>query len=176
MLGESNIVSILNSKKINRIFLIYNIFLLVPLLCEIAIPFKYVEDDSQSINTPKEIMSYYMNQKINIKLEIGTPKQEIEIPLGFSSSDFYIVDKTHLRTNTIKNKLFDNKKSSSFKIVDESNVEYYFNDDYSTYQDGYDTLYFLKRYSKSEYSNIKMDFRFAYLTSTDDPGRFGLQI
>ena len=93
MLGESNIVSILNSKKINRIFLIYNIFLLVPLLCEIAIPFKYIEDDSQSINTPKEIMSYYMNQKINIKLEIGTPKQEIEIPLGFSSSDFYIVDK-----------------------------------------------------------------------------------
>ena len=176
MLGESNIVSILNSKKINRIFLIYNIFLLVPLLCEIAIPFKYIEDDSQSINTPKEIMSYYMNQKINIKLEIGTPKQEIEIPLGFSSSDFYIVDKTHLRTNTIKNKLFDNKKSSSFKIVDESNVEYYFNDDYSTYQDGYDTLYFLKQYGKSEYSNIKMDFRFAYLTSTDDPGRFGLQI
>ena len=176
MLEESNIFSIFNLKKINRIFLIYFTFLLVPLFCEIAIPFKYVEDDSQSINTPKEIMSYYMKQKINIKLEIGTPKQEIEIPLGFTSSDFYIVDKTHLRTDTIKNKLFDNKKSSSFNIINDGNIEYYYNDDYSSYQDGYDTFNFLKQYGKSDYSNIKMDFRFAYLTNTDDPGRFGLQI
>jgi len=176
MLEGSNIFSIFNSKKINRIFIIYYIFFLLPIFCTIVIPIKYVEDSSQSVNTPREIMTYYMKQKINIKLEIGTPKQEIEIPLGFSVSDFYIVDKTHLRTSTIKNKLFDDKKSSSFNIISGDNLEYYFNDDYSTYQDGYDTLYFLNEFGKSDYSDIKMDFRFAYLTSTDDPGRFGLQI
>jgi len=176
MLEGSNIFSIFNSKKINRIFIIYYIFFLLPIFCTIVIPIKYVEDSSQSVNTPREIMTYYMKQKINIKLEIGTPKQEIEIPLGFSVSDFYILDKTHLRTSTIKNKLFDDKKSSSFNIISGDNLEYYFNDDYSTYQDGYDTLYFLNEFGKSDYSDIKMDFRFAYLTSTDDPGRFGLQI
>ena len=176
MLEGSNIFSIFNSKKINRIFIIYYIFFLLPIFCTIVIPIKYVEDSSQSVNTPREIMTYYMKQKINIKLEIGTPRQEIEIPLGFSVSDFYIVDKTHLRTSTIKNKLFDDKKSSSFNIISGDNLEYYFNDDYSTYQDGYDTLYFLNEFGKSDYSDIKMDFRFAYLTSTDDPGRFGLQI
>jgi hypothetical protein len=176
MLEGLSIFSIFNSKKINRIFIIYYIFFLLPIFCTIVIPIKYVEDYSQSVNTPKEIMTYYMKQKINIKLEIGTPKQEIEIPLGFDVSDFYIVDKTHLRTSTIKNKLFDDKKSSSFNIISGDSIEYYYNDDYSTYQDGYDTLYFLKEYGKSDYGNIKMDFRFAYLTSTDDPGRFGLQI
>ena len=176
MLEGLSIFSIFNSKKINRIFIIYYLFFLLPIFCTIVIPIKYVEDYSQSINTPKEIMTYYMKQKINIKLEIGTPKQEIEIPLGFGVSDFYIVDKTHLRTSTIKNKLFDDKKSSSFNIISGDSIEYYYNDDYSTYQDGYDTLYFLKEYGKSDYGNIKMDFRFAYLTSTDDPGRFGLQI
>ena len=139
MLEHSNIFSILNTKRINRIFLIYYIFLIIPLFCKVVIPFKYIQEQSQNVNTPKEIISAFLKQKINIKLEIGTPKQEIEIPLGFSSSDFYIVDKEYLKEYSIKNKIYDISHSSSFNLV-------------------------------------SGDFRFACMVSTDDPGRFGLQI
>ena len=176
MLEHSNIFSILNTKRINRIFLIYYIFLIIPLFCKVVIPFKYIQEQSQNVNTPKEIISAFLKQKINIKLEIGTPKQEIEIPLGFSSSDFYIVDKEYLKEYSIKNKIYDKSHSSSFNLVSGNAIEYNYNDDYSMYQNGYDVFRFLKEYGKSDYGDIKMDFRFACMVSTDDPGRFGLQI
>ncbi len=176
MLEHSNIFSILNTKRINRIFLIYYIFLIIPLFCKVVIPFKYIQEQSQNANTPKEIISAFLKQKINIKLEIGTPKQEIEIPLGFSSSDFYIVDKEYLKEYSIKNKIYDKSHSSSFNLVSGNAIEYNYNDDYSMYQNGYDVFRFLKEYGKSDYGDIKMDFRFACMVSTDDPGRFGLQI
>ena len=164
-----------NSKQINIILLITFFFLFASLECKIVIPFKYIPDKSDSIQTPKEIMNYYLKEKINLILEIGTPKQEAQIPIGFTVSDFYIVDKDHLREDSIKNKIFDNTKSSSFNFLS-TDIEYFYNDDYSMYQDSSDILHFLKGKDKDDYYDVKMDFRFAYQTSTDDPGRFGLQI
>ena len=72
-----------NSKQINIILLITFFFLFASLECKIVIPFKYIPDKSDSIQTPKEIMNYYLKEKINLILEIGTPKQEAQIPIGF---------------------------------------------------------------------------------------------
>ena len=177
MVENSFAHSIFNSRKLNKLLLINYICLFLTIFGKTIIPFKYIPEKTQSMNTPKEIMIYYMKQKININLGIGTPKQEMQIPLGFMESDFYIVDNTHLREPSIEHKIFDSKKSSSFSIISED-IEYLYNEDYSMYQESTDICYFLKEYDEDEdeYNNIKMNFRFAYQSSTDDPGRFGLQI
>ena len=164
-----------NSKKINKILLIYYLCLFTYYQSKVVIPFKYIPIETPNIQTPKEIMNYYLKEKINLILDIGTPKQEIEIPLGFSESDFYIVEKIKLKEPSIKNKIFDNTQSSTFKLIS-NDIEYFYNDDYSMYQDSSDTFYFFKNKEKDESFDIIMNFRFAYMTSTDDPGRFGLQI
>ena len=160
---------------LEKIILITYIFLLICTNEKVVIPFKYIPEKAQSGQTPKEILEHYMKEKINLNLEIGTPKQEVQIPLSFEVSDFYIVDKEHLRESSINNKIFDNKKSSSFNILS-TDIEYFYNDDYSMYQDSNDIFHFMKDIKGKEYSDIKMNFRFALLTSTNDPGRFGLQI
>ena len=168
---------IFNSKMINKILLIYYLCLLTYLPCKIVIPFKYISGVTQNQNnkTPKDIMLYYLKEKINLKLEIGTPKQQVQIPISFSDSDFYIVDNAKLKEPSIKNKIFDNTKSETFTILS-TDMEYFYNDDYSMYQDSSDIFYFRKNKEKDQYCNLRMKFRFAYLTSADDPGRFGLQI
>ena len=78
-------------------------------------------------------MNYYLKERINIKLELGTPQQETEIPIGFTESDIYIVEKDKLREPHIKNKIFEKEKSSSFNFLDEE-IQYFSNNDYSMFQ------------------------------------------
>ena len=164
-----------NYKRINIILLIYYLCLFTYLQCKVIIPFKYISSEKSNGQTPKEIMNYYLKEKINLNLEIGSPKQEIQIPLGFTESDIYLVDNEHLREPSIKNKIFDNKKSSSFNFVS-SDIEYAYNEEYSMYQDSSDIFHFYKDLDKEENVDLKMKFRLAFLVGTDEPGRFGLQI
>jgi hypothetical protein len=160
---------------LEKLFLITYFSLLISINGKVIIPFKYISEKTQSVQTPKEIMDHYLKEKINLNLEIGTPKQEVQIPISFITSDIYIVEKDHLRENSINNKIFDNKKSSSLNILS-TDIEYCYSDDYSMYQDSNDIFHFMKDIKGKEYSEIKMNFRLAFITSTNDPGRFGLQI
>ena len=122
-----------NINNINKILLIYYLCLFSYLSCKIIIPFKYISSGNLGDGSPQEIMNYYVKERININLEIGTPKQETEIPLDFIESDIYIVDKKSLREPKIKNKIFENEKSSSFNILSKD-FEYFDNNDYSMFQ------------------------------------------
>ena len=122
-----------NIKIINKILLIYYLCLFSSLSCKIIIPFKYISSENLGNGTPKEIMNYYLKERINIKLELGTPQQETEIPIGFTESDIYIVEKDKLREPHIKNKIFEKEKSSSFNFLDEE-IQYFSNNDYSMFQ------------------------------------------
>jgi len=164
-----------NFKRINKILLIYFLCLFSYTQCKVIIPFKYISQENPNGQTPKEIMNYYLKQTINLNMEIGSPKQEVQIPLGFQESDIYIVDQEHLREPSIKNKIFDNKKSSSYNLLS-TDIEYAYNDEYSMYQDASDVFHFYKDLDKKENVDAKMKFRLAFLTGTDEPGRFGLQI
>ena len=164
-----------NFKRINKILLIYFLCLFSYTQCKVIIPFKYISQENPNGQTPKEIMNYYLKQTINLNMEIGSPKQEVQIPLGFQESDIYIVDQEHLREPSIKNKIFDNKKSSSYNLLS-TDIEYAYNDEYSMYQDASDVFHFYKDLDKKEYVDAKMKFRLAFITGTDEPGRFGLQI
>ena len=132
-----------NYKRINIILLIYYLCLFTYLQCKVIIPFKYISSEKSNGQTPKEIMNYYLKEKINLNLEIGSPKQEIQIPLGFTESDIYLVDNEHLREPSIKNKIFDNKKSSSFNFVT-SDIEYAYIEENSMYQDSSDIFHLSK--------------------------------
>jgi len=164
-----------NFKRINKILLIYFLCLFSYTQCKVIIPFKYISQENPNGQTPKEIMNYYLKQTINLNMEIGSPKQEVQIPLGFQEIDIYIVDQEHLREPSIKNKIFDNKKSSSYNLLS-TDIEYAYNDEYSMYQDASDVFHFYKDLDKKENVDAKMKFRLAFLTGTDEPGRFGLQI
>ena len=164
-----------NSKTFHKIFLIHYFFLFTFFQSKVIIPFKYISSENPNVQSPKEIMNYYLKEKININLEIGSPKQEAQIPLGFIDSDFYIVEKPHLRDPSIKNKIFDNSKSSSFNKMTEE-IEYSYAGDYSMYQDSSDIFHFYKDLKKKESIEANLKFRNAFLTENNDPGRFGLQI
>lgn len=170
--------SIFNSKNINILLLINYIYLISFVHCRVIIPFKYIPASSDYIPTPKEIIANYLKERINLIIEIGSPKQEMQIPLYFEDNDFYIVAKDYLRSSKILNKVFDNTHSNTFTIKS-NEMLYMYNKDYSTYQDGCDVFYLPKniKKDKKEYnSDTKLNFRYAYLTSDDDPGKFGLQI
>ena len=164
-----------NIKIINKIHLIYYLCLFSYLSCKVIIPFKYISSENLGNGTPKEIMNYYLKERINIKLELGTPQQETEIPIGFTESDIYIVEKDKLREPHIKNKIFEKEKSSSFNFLDEE-IQYFSNNDYSMFQRAKEIFHFYKDLKKEEKFDMEFNFRYALLTDTNEPGRFGLQI
>ena len=89
-------------KYILQFLFLYNVF------CYLEIPIKYLPI-YQSINSnPQDIYNSIINTKLYAELEIGTPKQNIEIPLDFCTNDFYISEpKEYFNIN---NKLFSEIK------------------------------------------------------------------
>ena len=156
-------------------FLIYYLFF-ISINCRVIIPFKYIKEKTSEIQTPKEIMTEYMNEKIYIKIEVGSPKQEIQISLRFNEDVLYIYNKESSNLNEITNKVYDNTKSKTFKEISQD-MEYDYNYDFNMYQYCSDVFYFLKNADKKKY-NGKREFKFIYVFSgkTDTLGGFGLQI
>ena len=60
--------------------------------CYIIIPLKYLPNFKNINNSHSEIYNSIINKKLYAEIEIGIPKQTIEIPLDFNSNDFYISD------------------------------------------------------------------------------------
>ena len=168
--------SIYLSKIFSRIIILIFYLLLISINCRIIIPFKYLKEKTSEINTPKEIMTAYMNEKIYIKLELGSPKQEIQIPLAFNEDILYILNKESSNLNNITNKKYDNTKSSTFKTLSED-MEFDYNYNFNMYQYCSDIFYFLKDSKKKKY-NSKKEIKFIYIFDgkTDTLGGFGLQI
>ena len=100
----------------NIIFLLSN--------CQVKIPLTFFPLYNINFTTPSNIFQYYIEQIINANLEIGEPKQIIQIPLKFDSNDFYIVDDDFF--------LNDSQKFSNFKFYnsDNSKDHYIIDEDY----------------------------------------------
>ena len=60
--------------------------------CYLEIPLKYLPIYKCTNSTPNDIYNSIINIKLYTELSVGTPKQSIEIPLDFTSNDFYISD------------------------------------------------------------------------------------
>lgn len=156
--------------------MIFLINYIISINCRVIIPFKYLQEKFSDIPTPKEIISSYMNEKIYITIELGSPKQEVQIPLTFNENMIYILNQKSSVYNNITNKLFDNSKSTSFKRISED-MEYDYEYGYSIYQMCSDNFHFLKN-SKDKKYNKKEEiiFREIYDGKSGILGGFGVQI
>ena len=165
----------LNRFFTSKIYLI-NYFLFISINCRVIIPFKYIQEKPSDIPIPKEIMSSYMNEKIYIKLELGSPKQEIRIPIQFHENIIYIFNFASLKSNEKTNKIFDDSKSVTFKTISED-MEYDYEYGFNTYQNCSDIFYFLKDSKKQKYNDkVEMNFRYVFDSDSEKLGGFGLQI
>ena len=92
--------------------------------CYLVIPLKYLPIYKCTNSTPNEIYNSIINIKLYTELGIGTPMQNIEIPLDFTSNDFYISDNPkdyfNKNSNLFSNiKFFSSSKSISlFSLED----------------------------------------------------------
>ena len=159
----------------SKIFLIYYL-LFIAINCRVIIPFKYLKEQTSNLQTPKEIMTVYMNEKIYINLELGTPKQEIQIPLTFKEDIIYILNKESSKINSITDEKYENEKSSTFKTISED-MEYDYNYNFNLFQYCTEIFYFLENSKKKKYNDKKeLNFIYAFDGKVENIGGFGLQI
>ena len=145
----------------NIIFLLSN--------CQVKIPLTFFPIYNINLTSPSNIFEYYIEQRIYANLEIGEPKQIIQIPLNFDSNDFYIVDDDVFSNDSQKFsnfKFYDSDSSKDHNIIDEDykNGDYF---DLATYDN--DTFYFNNKKNVLEfYSPIVYDYC--------DSGGIGMQL
>ena len=146
---------------INIVLLLYN--------SQIKIPLTFFPVHSVNFNTPGNIMQYYIEQRAYANLEIGNPKQTVQIPLEFDSNDFYIINYDILNNDTRHFsgfKLYNSSRSVNYMKLDEDyRSGYYF--DLAEYV--MDTFYFNnKSYSIEFYSPLVYQYC--------DSGGIGMQL
>ena len=102
------------SLKIIKIFLVYFIFLSTIINCYIKIPIKYYPSKIFNETNPSNTMHSLIVQRLYATIELGSPKQYVQIPIEFETNDFYISESYEL-THDEKCELF-NIDYFNFKI------------------------------------------------------------
>ena len=161
------------SSKISSLFIILHFLLLINHVhCSIQIPIKYFPIFNQNEKSPNATMKNIVFQKIYAILELGTPKQQIHIPIIFDSNDFYIVDDPlfYLNNNTeifSDFKIYNSNLSKTYSVLEESNTYYGVN-------------FFLAYYSNDIFyfgdKKVKLDFYYSQYLENFVTGELGLQL
>ena len=152
-------------KRWHNILLIVFSILFNNINCRVIIPFKYIQEKVSDLPTPKEVMTSYMSQKIYINIEIGTPKQQIQMPIQFNDNILYI----------LTGGKYDSAKSSTFKQISED-MEYTYNHGFTIFTNCSDTFYFLKSNKKKDFNEVKLVFSHVLDGNKLTSGGFGMQI
>ena len=152
------------------IFLL-NILFLTSTNCNLTIPLKFIPVYKVNDTSPSTIMRNIVYAKAYAEIEIGTPKQLIQIPLSFNSNDFYISDNAKYEFynnpelyNNLK--FFNSEKSETCQEVE---VKQY---------DG-DNFYYSQYYKDFFYFNdtkVEMEFYLPIALKTPESGGIGLQL
>ena len=152
-------------------FFIYLIFLISSIYCFVKIPVKYYPYKVFNETNPSNIMHNIVIKNLYASIELGSPKQKIQIPISFETNDFYI-SKSYTKINDNKNELlnlkyFDEESSNSITYLDESNVYYGVN-------------FFLGTKTKDlfYFGNKKLETEFYLAEHLEEalPGELGLQL
>ena len=163
-------VNINHQSNIKLIFTIY-FFLLTTTYCYIKIPIKYYPEKIFNETNPSNTIHNLIIQRLYATLVLGTPKQNVQIPIEFSTNDFYIS-----KSYTVKN----DEKCNRF------NIEYFDEESSTSLQNNeaeevyYGVNFFLASKVKDYFyfDNKKIDLEF-YLSdhlSEIMPGELGLQL
>ena len=161
-----------HKKFLNQIyFYIIIIILLFNMNCQIKIPFKYYPVYKYDNSTPSTIIKGLVYMKIYANIELGTPKQSVQIPFQFYSNDFYISDDPTYRYSQEKDKfsnikLFYKDNTTSLEIIEQN----YLNGD-NFYYSRYDRdIFYFENITK------ELEFYFPHTLKDVDSGGIGLQL
>jgi hypothetical protein len=136
---KNNEIIYLNNYFIINYFLImaelYHYQILILLLyilfiesnCQMILPLKYFPENKYNNSSPLEFINNIIRQKVYADIYIGTPKTEIQIPLDFTTNEFYIYDRPKYESNKSFSdiKYYNSSKSTTYKIVEEYDGEIY---------------------------------------------------
>ena len=114
--------------KLLKNYFLYHIFFFIYIDCQLIIPLKYFPVYKYNYSNPSETMKTIVVTKAYATIEIGTPKQTIQIPLDFSSNDFYISENPikdfNQRQNLFSDIKFYNANITSYSRVSLDDVMY----------------------------------------------------
>lgn len=171
----NKIQNIFSHKNDLHYILFYSFILLVLLNsvnCYIIIPLKYISIKKFNETTPSDIIKSIIGQNLFGIIEIGTPKQKVDVLIEFDTNNFYITKNDvviHKNENSNFNKLnkYNSNSSNSLTILEEDIL---LNDDNLIFSD------IAKEYFY--FNNIKTEIEFCLVKVIEDPssGGIGLQL
>jgi len=137
----------------------------------VIIPLKYMPVYKINDTTPSSIMRNIIYTKAYASLDLGSPKQSIQIPLDFDSNDFYISEHGKYEFSREPSKFADLKfyNSSSSNSCEKVEEKIYDGDnfDYSSYYK--DIFYFGEK-------EVELEFYLPIILKHPESGGIGLQL
>ena len=152
------------------IFLL-NILFLSSTNCNLTLPLKFIPVYKVNDTSPSSIMRNIVYTKAYAEIEIGTPKQLIQIPLSFNSNDFYISDNAKYEFST-NPELYSNLKffNSDNSETCEKIEEFTYNGDNFDYGQYYKDFFYFND------TKVEMEFYLPIVLKTPESGGIGLQL
>ena len=146
---------IIKSSNPTKILFLYLFFLLSITQCYVKIPLKYYPEKIHNETSPSNTMDNLVFQKLYSTLEIGSPKQLIQIPVTFETSDFYISKNEDIvndyQLQSLKIKLYNDKTSNSLKVLEDQGDNIYYGVNFFLATKVKDIFYFGDK-------NVEMEF------------------
>ena len=155
--------------SLKKIFIINA--LLLTINCQIILPINFIPIFKINETTPSLIMRNLVNIRAYANLEIGTPKQFIQLPLDMDSNDFYISENGEYEFLNQPEKFSDIKffNHNNSKSCDKIEEKEYKGDNFYTGIYYKDNFYFNNK-------NIELEFYLSRFLKIPESGGIGLQL
>ena len=155
--------------SLKKIFIINA--LLLTINCQIILPINFIPIFKINETTPSLIMRNLVNIRAYANLEIGTPKQFIQLPLDMDSNDFYILENGEYEFLNQPEKFSDIKffNHNNSKSCDKIEEKEYKGDNFYTGIYYKDNFYFNNK-------NIELEFYLSRFLKIPESGGIGLQL
>lgn len=164
---------IIKPSNSTKILFLYLFILLNITQCYIKIPLKYYPEKIYNETSPSNTMDNLVFQKLYSTLEIGSPKQSIQIPVQFETSDFYISKREDIindyKLQSLKIKLYNDQTSKSIKVLENQGDNIYYGVNFLLAAKVKDLFYFGDK-------NVEMEFYLGEHLNENIPGELGLQL
>lgn len=151
-----------------KILFILNLYFFISINSHLIIPLKYYPLYKYNYTNPTEVMQTIVSSKLYAIIEVGSPKQKIEIPLDFVANEFFISDEP--KSEFEKTNLFSNLK---FYSKEESN-SFISNDDMGYDGDKFDYSELCKESFYFNNSKYELDFYLPISFKEIESGGIGL--
>ena len=157
-------------KLIKNIFIIYILFINIS-YCYLIIPLQFNPVFKINDTNPSSIMRRIVHTKAYAIIELGIPRQSIQIPLDFESNDFYISENARYEFSKVPD-YFDNLKffNSSISSSCEKAEEKLYDGDNFDYSDYYKDIFYFNE------KNVTLEFYLPFILKLPETGGIGLQL